>query len=67
MIKLANTQLWVHDQDEALAFYTTKVGWDVLSDVSVPEWDFRWLVVGPADQAGFGVVVDAHTRSADAR
>jgi catechol 2,3-dioxygenase-like lactoylglutathione lyase family enzyme len=57
MIKLANTQLWVHDQDEALAFYTTKVGWDVLSDVSVPEWDFRWLVVGPADQDGFGVVL----------
>jgi hypothetical protein len=22
MITIANTQLWVHDQDEALAFYT---------------------------------------------
>jgi len=25
-IKIATTQLWVHDQDEALAFYTEKVG-----------------------------------------
>jgi catechol 2,3-dioxygenase-like lactoylglutathione lyase family enzyme len=27
MIKIANTQFWVHDQDEALAFYTKKLGW----------------------------------------
>ena len=27
MIKLSNSQLWVHDQDEALAFYTDKLGW----------------------------------------
>jgi catechol 2,3-dioxygenase-like lactoylglutathione lyase family enzyme len=57
MIKLANTQLWVQDQDEALAFYTAKVGWEVLADVSVPDWDFRWLVVGPGGQDGFGVVL----------
>ena len=29
MIKLSNTQLWVHDQDEALAFYTEKLGFEV--------------------------------------
>jgi predicted enzyme related to lactoylglutathione lyase len=57
VIKLANAQLWVRDQDEALAFYTKNVGWEVLADVSVPEWNFRWLVVGPADQEGFGVVL----------
>ena len=28
MIKIANTQFWVHDQDEALAFYTKKPGWE---------------------------------------
>ena len=37
MIKLSNTQLWVHDQDEALAFYTDKLGWEVRADVTVPE------------------------------
>ena len=34
MIKIANAQLWVHDQDEALAFYTEKVGMEVRADVT---------------------------------
>ena len=47
MIKISTTQLWVHDQDEALRFYTEKVGWEVRSDVTVPEMgNFRWLSVG---------------------
>jgi uncharacterized glyoxalase superfamily protein PhnB len=51
MIKIANAQLWVHDQDEALAFYTEKLGFEVQSDVTLAEMgDFRWLAVGPAGQ-----------------
>jgi len=51
MIKIANAQLWVHDQDEALAFYTQKLGFEVHADVTLPEMgDFRWLTVGPAGQ-----------------
>ena len=51
MIKIANAQLWVHDQDEALAFYTQKLGFEVQSDVTLAEMgDFRWLAVGPAGQ-----------------
>ena len=57
MIKLANAQLWVHDQDEALAFYTRKVGWEVRADVTVEQWNFRWLVVGPVGQDGVGLVL----------
>jgi catechol 2,3-dioxygenase-like lactoylglutathione lyase family enzyme len=57
MIKIANTQLWVHDQEEALAFYTTTLGWEVRADVTVAEWNFRWLAVGPAGQDGVGVVL----------
>ena len=60
MIKLTNTQLWVHDQDEALAFYTDKLGWEVRSDVTMPEMgDFRWLAVGPAGQEDISVVLMA--------
>ena len=60
MIKLTNTQLWVHDQDEALAFYTDKLGWEVRSDVTMPEMgNFRWLAVGPADQEDISVVLMA--------
>jgi predicted enzyme related to lactoylglutathione lyase len=60
MIRLANTQLWVHDQDEALRFYTGKLGWEVRSDVTMPQMgDFRWLTVGPADQADVAIVLMA--------
>ena len=60
MIRIANAQLWVHDQDEALAFYTEKLGWEVRADVTLPEMgDFRWLTVGPAGQPDFSVVLMA--------
>ena len=60
MIRIANAQLWVHDQDEALAFYTQKLGWEVQSDVTLPEMgDFRWLTVGPASQPDVSVVLMA--------
>ena len=60
MFNIANTQLWVHDQDDALAFYTQKLGWEVRSDVTMPEMgDFRWLSVGPPSQPEFGIVLMA--------
>jgi predicted enzyme related to lactoylglutathione lyase len=60
MIKIANAQLWVHDQDEALAFYTKKVGMDVRSDVTVPELgNFRWLAVSPPGQPDVSIVLMA--------
>jgi uncharacterized glyoxalase superfamily protein PhnB len=60
MMKLSNAQLWVHDQDEALAFYTDKVGMEVRSDVTLPEMgDFRWLAVGPPGQEDVSIVLMA--------
>jgi catechol 2,3-dioxygenase-like lactoylglutathione lyase family enzyme len=60
MIKIAYTGVWVHDQDEALAFYTEKLGWEVRADVTVPELDnFRWLTVGPPGQPDISVVLNA--------
>ena len=51
MIKLSNAQLWVHDQDEALRFYTEKLGMEVRADVTLPELgNFRWLTVGVPGQ-----------------
>ena len=57
MIKIANAQFWVHDQDEALAFYARTLGWEVRADVTMEEWQFRWLVVGPVGQDGVGLVL----------
>ena len=60
MLKLANVQVWVHDQEEALAFYTEKLGWEVRADVTLAELgDFRWLAVGPASQTDVSVVLMA--------
>ena len=49
--QLTHTQVWVHDQDEALAFYTEKLGMEVREDVTVPAMgNFRWLSVGVPGQ-----------------
>lgn len=57
MITISNAQFWVHDQDESLAFYVDRLGWEVRSDVTMPEWAFRWVVVGPVGQPGVGLVL----------
>jgi catechol 2,3-dioxygenase-like lactoylglutathione lyase family enzyme len=60
MIKLNSAQVWVHDQEEALAFYTEKLGMEVRADVTLPELgDFRWLAVGPAGQPDVAIVLMA--------
>jgi len=60
MYKLANTQLWVHDQEEALAFYTQKLGMEVRADVTLPELgDFRWVTVAPPGEDEVSIVLMA--------
>ena len=59
-MKIATTQLWVHDQDEALEFYTKKLGMEVRLDATLPELGgFRWLTVGPAGQPDVSIVLMA--------
>lgn len=59
-MKINSTQLWVHDQDEALDFWTNKVGMEVRDDMTVAEMgDFRWLTVGPAGQPDISIVLMA--------
>jgi catechol 2,3-dioxygenase-like lactoylglutathione lyase family enzyme len=60
MYRIATTQLWVNDQDEALDFYTRKLGMEVRQDVTVPEMgNFRWLTVSPAGQEDVTIVLMA--------
>jgi predicted enzyme related to lactoylglutathione lyase len=57
-MRIANAQLWVNDQDEAVEFYTKKLGMEVRVDVTLPEMGgFRWLTVGPADQPDIAIVL----------
>ena len=70
--QLTSVQVWVHDQDEALAFYTEKLGLELREDVTVPEMgNFRWLSVGVPGQPDVAItlmavpgppVFDAETR-----
>jgi catechol 2,3-dioxygenase-like lactoylglutathione lyase family enzyme len=58
--QLTHTQVWVHDQDEALAFYTEKLGMELREDVTVPEMgDFRWLSVGVPGQSDVAITLMA--------
>jgi catechol 2,3-dioxygenase-like lactoylglutathione lyase family enzyme len=58
--QLTNVQVWVRDQDEALAFYTEKLGMELREDVTVPEMgNFRWLTVGVPGQPDVAVTLMA--------
>ena len=60
LTQLTNVTVWVHDQDEALAFYTEKLGLELRDDVTVPEMgNFRWLTVGVPEQEGVSIVLMA--------
>jgi predicted enzyme related to lactoylglutathione lyase len=60
MYRIANAQVWVHDQDEALEFYTKKLGMEIRADATLPEMgDFRWLTVGPVGQPDMAIVLMA--------
>jgi uncharacterized glyoxalase superfamily protein PhnB len=60
MIKIGCAQVWVHDQDVALEFYTKKLGMEVRQDVTVPELgNFRWLTVAPPGDDEVSIVLMA--------
>jgi uncharacterized glyoxalase superfamily protein PhnB len=60
MIKISTAQVWVHDQQVALDFYTNKLGMEVRADVTLPELgDFRWLTVAPPGQDDIAIVLMA--------
>jgi catechol 2,3-dioxygenase-like lactoylglutathione lyase family enzyme len=48
VMRLTHTTIWVLDQDDALQFYTQKLGFDVNTDARMD--DFRWLTVSPPGQ-----------------
>jgi catechol 2,3-dioxygenase-like lactoylglutathione lyase family enzyme len=72
--QLTTVNQWVDDQDDALAFYTEKLGLEVRADVTVPEMNnFRWLTVGVPGQDDVAIallpvpgppVFDEETRAA---
>jgi catechol 2,3-dioxygenase-like lactoylglutathione lyase family enzyme len=46
--RLSVATIWVLDQNEALRFYTEKLGFEIRTDLAVG--DYRWLTIGLKDQ-----------------
>jgi catechol 2,3-dioxygenase-like lactoylglutathione lyase family enzyme len=58
LTQLTHVNVWVHDQDEALEFYTKTLGMEIRDDVTIPEMgNFRWLTVAPPGQAGVALAL----------
>jgi catechol 2,3-dioxygenase-like lactoylglutathione lyase family enzyme len=54
---LAHIALVVRDYDEAIAWYTDKLGFELLADAYQPEQDKRWVLVAPAGSAGCSLLL----------
>ena len=49
---IVHVALVVRDYDEAIAFYTQKLGFTLVEDTYQPEQDKRWVIVAPAGSSG---------------
>ena len=50
---------WVHNQDEAVAFYTEKLGFELRADVTLEELGgYRWVTVGPPENKDFALALN---------
>jgi catechol 2,3-dioxygenase-like lactoylglutathione lyase family enzyme len=49
---IVHVALVVRDYDEAIAFYTQKLGFTLVEDTYQPEQDKRWVVVAPEGSNG---------------
>lgn len=56
--RLSHATIYVLDQDQALDFYTNKLGFEVRMDLTIGN-GFRWLTVGPKSQPEFNLVLFA--------
>ena len=54
---IAHSALVVRDYDEAIEFYTDKLGFALLDDTYQPEQDKRWVVVAPPGDRGTTVLL----------
>jgi len=50
--RIVHVALVVRDYDEAIAFYTRKLGFTLVEDTYQPAQDKRWVVVAPSGNAG---------------
>ena len=54
---IVHIALVVRDYDEAIAFYTEKLNFELLEDTYQPEEDKRWVIVSPPNSKGVTVLL----------
>jgi catechol 2,3-dioxygenase-like lactoylglutathione lyase family enzyme len=54
---LAHTALVVRDYDEAIAWFTGKLGFTLIEDSYQPEQDKRWVLVAPPGGSGTSLLL----------
>ena len=54
---LAHVALVVRDYDEAIAWYTDKLGFTLVADEYQPEQDKRWVLVAPPGSTGTSLLL----------
>ncbi|MEO9802805.1 MAG: VOC family protein [Reichenbachiella sp.] len=54
---IVHIALVVKDYDEAIAFYTKKLNFELIEDTYQPEQDKRWVVVSPPGSVGTTILL----------
>ena len=54
---IAHIALIVRDYDEAIAFYTDKLGFTLIEDTYQPEQDKRWVLIAPPGSSGTALLL----------
>lgn len=54
---IVHIALVVRDYDEAIAFYTEKLHFELLEDTYIPEQDKRWVVIAPPNSVGTTILL----------
>ncbi len=57
MQSIVHISLVVRDYDEAIAFYTGVLGFELIDDTYIPDQDKRWVVVAPPGPTGCALVL----------
>ncbi|MCA0386802.1 MAG: VOC family protein [Firmicutes bacterium] len=54
---IVHIALVVKDYDEAIAFYTKKLNFELIEDTYQPEQDKRWVVIAPPGSSGTTILL----------
>jgi catechol 2,3-dioxygenase-like lactoylglutathione lyase family enzyme len=54
---IAHVALIVRDYDEAIAFYTQKLGFELIEDTDQPEQNKRWVIIAPPGSSGTSLLL----------